>query len=132
MATTIMDGQYDTMRHNPSDPLKYHAMDMSEPIRFYDWACGSVYIHDMRFANGHVPQGPNNVFDAVSAALPELLRKSDEVTARILMWPTGRDGTPHVFGGAFLIGRCAFFVGRRPRNAAGQHVSHKFLCAHVY
>lgn len=123
-----MQGQFDTMRHNPDQFLQYHALDIARPIRFGDWVCGSVYVHDMRpgMRNGHVPQGPNNAFDVVALSICELRSKAEEATARMLMWPTGRDGT-HVFGGAFHVGRCAFFVGRRPSGAF-----HKFLCAHVY
>jgi hypothetical protein len=133
------EGYYDTAHHEPTKLMVFHAMDLSSMMLFRDeawsanskWRPQSVYVHDTRAANGTVPQGPNNAFEIVRAALPALYA-SGAASGRMLMWPDGRPGAPHVVGGGWSVtsGRnnVAFYIARCWSDGCPC----KFLCANVY
>jgi hypothetical protein len=91
-----------------------------------------MYVHDMRVANGTVPQGYGNAYevarDAVTALRADLQQPNARAhfSQRLLMWPDGRDGAPHCVGGGWSVNRCTFYIVRCDRT------TFKYLCVKVY
>jgi hypothetical protein len=128
-ASWSIDGLFDTARHNPDHLMIFWSMEIEPaPLRLGDWSTTSVYVNDMRTANGTAPQGPNNAFDRVRGTMHQLAIDATEAANRMLIWPDGRLGTPHVVGGAWIINKVSFYIGR------GEYQGRwcRFLCANVY
>lgn len=127
MATTTLPGQFNSARHEPFEPLVFRAMDLDEAMTLGYWRTESIYVHDMRVANGAAASAAA-ACEAVTALQADLQQPNAKahISQRLLMWPDGREGAPHCVGGGWSVNRCTFYIVQCDRTKL------KYLCVKVY
>ena len=100
-------GLYDCLRHSPGALMDFHAMELPEPLHLAGRRFDTLFVHDTA---GPAPRPVTaEGFLGAAAALAALRRahRIAEASARLVIWPDGRDDgggrARHVVGGGWAV-----------------------------
>ena len=127
-------GLYDCLRHSPGALMDFHALELPEPLHLAGRRFDTLFVHD---TTGPAPRPVTaEGFLGAAAALPSLrcAHRIAEASARLVIWPDGRDDggdrARHVVGGGWTVrgeGQAVVFYAVRSADDAGR----LYLCANL-